>query len=85
MTAESERTKLMRRILEASVKGLTKQEMLDTSGLSYQQLRDITAELADKEFLRYNESDDSYMTTDKGYIFLKDVRNGATKEKSFPK
>ena len=71
MTAEGERTKLMRRILEASVKGLTKQEMLDTSGLSYQQLRDITAELADKEFLRYNEYNDSYITTDKGYVFLK--------------
>ena len=81
MAAESDRTKLMIKILEASTKGLTKQEMLDTSGLSHQQLRGITAELADKEYLRYNESDDSYITTDKGYVFLKDVQDRATKEK----
>jgi predicted transcriptional regulator len=44
--------------------------MLDSSGLSYQQLREITVELADKKFLRYIEPDESYITTDKGIKFL---------------
>lgn len=48
----------------------TKQQMLDRSGLSYQQLREITAELADNKFLRYIEPDETYITTDKGLKFL---------------
>jgi predicted transcriptional regulator len=64
--ADDERTKIMQDILESSKEGLTKQHMLDRSGLSYQQLREITAELADKKFLRYVESDETYITTDKG-------------------
>jgi predicted transcriptional regulator len=40
--------------------------MLDSSGLYYQRLREITAELADKKFLRYIEPDEMYITTDKG-------------------
>jgi predicted transcriptional regulator len=65
-----ERTKIMRDLLESSKEGLTKQQLLDRSGLSYQQLREITAELADKKFLRYVESDETYITTDKGHRFL---------------
>jgi predicted transcriptional regulator len=68
--ADDERTKIMQDILESSKEGLTKQHMLDRSGLSYQQLREITAELADKKFLRYVESDETYITTDKGLRFL---------------
>ncbi len=67
---DDERTKIMQEILESSKEGLTKQQMLDSSGLSYQQLRDITAELADKKFLRYVESDETYITTDRGLRFL---------------
>lgn len=68
--ADDERTKIMQDILESLKEGLTKQQMLDRLGLSYQQLREITAELADKEFLRYVESDETYITTDKGLRFL---------------
>jgi predicted transcriptional regulator len=64
--ANNERRKIMQDILESSKEGLTKQQMLVRSGLSYQQLREITAELADKKFLRYVESDETYITTDKG-------------------
>ena len=67
---DDERTKIMQEILESSKEGLTKQQMLDSSGLSYQQLREITAELADKKFLRYVESDETYITTDRGLRFL---------------
>lgn len=68
--ADDERTKIMQDILESLKEGLTKQQMLDRLGLSYQQLREITAELADKKFLRYVESDETYITTDKGLRFL---------------
>jgi predicted transcriptional regulator len=67
---DDERTKIMQEILESSKEGLTKQQMLDRLGLSYQQLREITAELADKKFLRYVEPDETYITTDKGLKFL---------------
>ena len=72
--ANDERTKIMRDILESSKEGLTKQQLLDRSGLSYQQLREITAELADKKFLRYVESDGTYITTDKGLRFLETTK-----------
>ena len=72
--ADDERTKIMQEILESSKEGLTKQQMLDRSGLSYQQLREITAELADKKFLRYVESDGTYITTDKGLRFLETTK-----------
>ncbi|MDQ3852261.1 MAG: winged helix-turn-helix domain-containing protein [Thermoproteota archaeon] len=83
---DDERTKIMQEILESSKEGLTKQQMLDRSGLSYQQLREITAELADKKFLRYIEPDETYITTDKGLIFL-DATKGTEKgtvNKSMP-
>jgi predicted transcriptional regulator len=67
---DDERTKIMQEILESSKEGLTKQQMLDRSGLSYQQLREITAELVDKKFLRYIEPDETCITTDKGLKFL---------------
>ena len=72
--ANDERTKIMQDILESSKEGLTKQQLLDRSGLSYQQLREITAELADKKFLRYVESDETYITTDKGIRFLEAIK-----------
>jgi predicted transcriptional regulator len=81
--ADDERTKIMQEILESSKEGLTKQEMLDRSVLSYQQLREITAELAYKKFLRYSEPDGAYyITTDKELKFLqatKDAEEGALK------
>ena len=76
--ADDERTKIMQEMLESSKEGLTKQQMLDRSRLSYQQLREITAELADKKFLRYIEPDETYITTDKGLKFL-DATKGTGK------
>lgn len=75
---DDERTKLMLQILKASRNGLTKQQMLKEArdkgiSISHQQLRNITAELADRELLRYSELDGIYITTDKGYQFLKRV------------
>ena len=67
---DDEMTKIMQEILESSKESLTKQQMLDSSRLSYQQLREITAELADKKFLRYIEPGETDITTDKGIKFL---------------
>lgn len=52
--------------------------MLDRLGLSYQQLRQITAALADKKFLKYVEQDETYITTYKGLKFL-EATKGAEK------
>lgn len=72
---DDQRTKIMQEILEASKEGLSKQTMLERLELSYQQLREITAELADKKFLRYNEADDTYITTDRGIKFLEATKH----------
>ncbi|HJU34845.1 MAG TPA: winged helix-turn-helix domain-containing protein [Nitrososphaera sp.] len=78
---EDQRTKIMQKILELSKQGLTKQGMLDKLGLSNQQLREITAELADKEFLRYGEPGGAYITTDKGFEFLREIENASQNKK----
>jgi predicted transcriptional regulator len=78
---DDESTKVMQEILESSKEGLTKQHMLNRSGLSYQQLREITAELADKEFLRYIEPDETYITTDKGLKFLESTKGTEKRER----
>lgn len=64
-----ERTKLMLQILDASRQGVAKESLEKILGLSHQQMRDITAELADKGFLRH-VGDGLYMTTEDGYRFM---------------
>jgi predicted transcriptional regulator len=63
------RAKLMRKILEVSKEGNKKEELQRILGLSHRQLRDLTAELADKGFLRHVKSR-GYITTEKGYKFI---------------
>jgi predicted HTH transcriptional regulator len=50
--------------------GCTKEEIIEETHLSHNQLRRIIAEIVDKGFLRYIEHQQVYITTDKGYIFL---------------
>ena len=57
-------------ILEVCKNGCTEQEIIETTHLSHDQLRRITAEMVDKEFLHYIEHRLVYITTDKGYIFV---------------
>ena len=57
-------------ILKACKNGCTKKRIKEEICLSDDQLRRITAELVDKEFLHYIERRGVYITTDKGYIFL---------------
>jgi predicted transcriptional regulator len=56
------------------IRGTASIAMLLSFIMLYQQLREITAELADKKFLRYIEPDETYITTDKGIKFLEETK-----------
>ena len=65
------RTPVFVKILKSCVDGATKSKILkEASPLTHEQLRRITAELVDKELLRYVDVKRVYMTTDKGHQFL---------------
>ena len=57
-------------ILKVCKNGCTKEEIIEETRLSHEQLRRIIAEIVDKGLLRYIEHQGVYITADKGYIFL---------------
>jgi predicted transcriptional regulator len=57
-------------ILKICKSGCTKEKIIEKTHLSHDQIRRITAEIVDKELLQYIEYQRTYITTDKGYIFL---------------
>ena len=66
----------LRKILKSCVNGATKQTILkEAAPLTHEQLRRITAELVDRELLRYVDVNRVYITTDKGHQFLNQNRN----------
>ena len=67
---DDESTTIMADILKVCKNGCTKEKIIEETRLSHDQLRRITAEMTDKEFLQYIEHERVYITTDKGYIFL---------------
>ena len=69
MRSRSDPTMLVR-VLEATGKGATKAEILTKlPSLSSSQLRRISAELADKGYLRLDPNDNNrYVTTHRGYV-----------------
>ena len=70
------RTPIFVEILKLCVEGATKRKILkETTHLTYEQLRRITAEMVDKELLRYVDTNRVYITTDKGHHFLNQNRN----------
>jgi CBS domain-containing protein/predicted transcriptional regulator len=70
------RTPVFVKILKSCVDGATKSKILkEATPLTHEQLRRITAELVDKELLRYVDVKRVYMTTDKGHHFLDQNRN----------
>lgn len=70
------RTPLFVEILDLCVNGATKRQILkETSPLTHEQLRRITAELVDKELIRYVDVKRVYITTDKGHQFLNQNRD----------
>jgi predicted transcriptional regulator len=60
----------MAKILEASKRGATKTQLTHVISISYRRLRRIMAELVDRRFLRFLASQEVYVTTHRGYIFL---------------
>ena len=57
-------------ILELSKHGATMTKLTHDLSMSYRQLRRTMAELVDRGFLRYTFTNQGYITTHKGYIFL---------------
>jgi CBS domain-containing protein/predicted transcriptional regulator len=77
-TSDSERdirTPIIIKILKSCVDGTTKRKILKATPLTHEQLRRITAELVDKELLRYIDANRLYITSDKGHQFLNQNRN----------
>jgi len=65
------RTPIFIEILKSCVDGATKRKILSKiAPLTREQLRRMTAELVDKELLRYVDVNRVYITTDKGHQFL---------------
>lgn len=82
MRSRSDPTMLVR-VLEATGKGATKAEILiELPSLSSSQLRRISAELADKGYLRLDPNDNNrYVTTHRGYVYLNRLRKGTVSRK----
>ena len=69
------RTPIFVEILKSCIDGATKRKILkEATPLTHEQLRRITAELVDKELLRYVDVNRVYITTDKGHQFLNQNR-----------
>jgi predicted transcriptional regulator len=58
-------------ILKICKDGCTEQNIMDQTHLSHHLLGRIMAEIVDRELLYYREAHSIYITTDKGYLFLK--------------
>lgn len=61
---------IMAKILEISKHGATKTQLMHDLSITYRQLRRIMAELVDRRFLRFIASQEVYITTHRGHIFL---------------
>jgi predicted transcriptional regulator len=61
---------VMAKILEVSKHGTTETELMHDLPLTYRRLRRIMAELVDRRFLRFIFSQEVYITTHRGHIFL---------------
>jgi predicted transcriptional regulator len=71
-----DRTSIIVQILGMCKEGAAKSEIKSKLLLSNSQLRRISAELVDKGLLQFNEPG-IYITTDKGYEFLRQKSKGA--------
>ena len=60
----------MAKILEVSKYGVTKTKLIHELSMTYRQLRRIMAELVDRRYLRFIISQEVYITTHRGHVFL---------------
>jgi nucleotide-binding universal stress UspA family protein/predicted transcriptional regulator len=63
--------RLIEKVLEFAKEGATKKNIVDKFGLSRSMMRRLTAELIDKDLLRYHEPISSFMTSAKGINYLR--------------
>ena len=70
MATDDPSAEIMANILNRCKNGCTKDKIIQETHLSHDQLRRITAEMIDRELLHFIEAHGTYITTDKGYIFL---------------
>jgi predicted transcriptional regulator len=68
--ALKDREEVIASLLEVTKNGATKAKMRSTISVAPTQLRKILAELMDKGFLHFVETQQLYITTHKGYLFL---------------
>ena len=61
---------IMAKILEVSKYGVTKTKLIHELSMTYRQLRRIMAELVDRRYLRFIISQEVYITTHRGHVFL---------------
>jgi predicted transcriptional regulator len=66
--------KIIAEILKICTDGCTEQNIMDQTHLSHDLLGRTMAEIVDRELLHYSEVHGIYITTDKGYIYLKKSR-----------
>jgi predicted transcriptional regulator len=65
---------IMAKILEVSKHGTTKTKLMHNLHFTYRRLRRIMAELVDRKFLRFIVSQEVYITTHRGHIFLDNLK-----------
>jgi predicted transcriptional regulator len=63
--------KIISEILKICTDGCTEQSIMEQTRLSHDLLRRTMAEILDRELIHYIEVRGMYITTDKGYVFLK--------------
>ncbi|HZA07312.1 MAG TPA: winged helix-turn-helix domain-containing protein [Nitrososphaeraceae archaeon] len=68
---ENIHNKIISEILKTCTDGCAEHKIIEQTQLSYDQLRRIMAEMVDEELIHYIEPRQVYITTDKGYIFLR--------------
>lgn len=66
--------KIIAEILQICTDGCTEQNIMEQTSLSNDLLTRTIAEIVDRQLMHYIEIDGIYITTDKGYIFLKKRR-----------
>jgi predicted transcriptional regulator len=66
-----DREEIIASLLELSKNGVTKAKMRSAISLTPTQLRKILAESVDKGFLQFVVAQQLYITTHKGYLFLR--------------
>jgi len=74
---------LVDEVLKLAKEGVTKKTIMDKFGMSRPRVRRFTAELVNKDLLRYHMASKSFMTTAKGNIYLSKMNSKKSSSKLF--